>query len=189
MQVNDNFEELTYNKLEETTNNKLDETTNNKLDETTYKQSLFDDKYYPTFIQPNNFIQKNELLILLSDDILKNINIYYEHCKNNNINPDDNIRFGYILHTQLDTGLKKNMSKILKYLLFTKEPNFYIKSMWEIIESGELDKIKVDKIKIKLIISKSLKEITIKTLANQLIHGMRKMNKKNIDYLKNIITI
>ena len=170
-------------------NDKLEEIINDKLEEQIYKQSLFDDKYYQSFIQPTNFIQKNELLILLSDDIIKNINLYYEHCKNNNINPDENIRFGYILHTQLDTGLKKNMSKILKYLLFTKEPNFYIKSMWEIIESGELDKIKVDKIKIKLIISKSLKEITIKTLANQLIHGMRKMNKKNIDYLKNIITI
>ena len=37
----------------------------------------YDDKYYESFIESNIFIKKEDLLNLLSDDIIRNLNLYY----------------------------------------------------------------------------------------------------------------
>ena len=79
----------------------------------------------------------------------------------------------------------------------SKEPNLYVKSCWELISSEqkeiEMDgtkiKLSVDKLKIKLIVSISNKDITIKNLVNSLIFNLKKKDKKNNEYLKNISTV
>lgn len=148
------------------------------------KINLFDDRYYDNYIQSNNYLNKEDILNLVSDDILKNLNIYIEQCKSNNILPQNEIRFGYIIITEFKTNMKKEMDKLLRYVIFKKNCDFYVKSLWELIESKE----NIDKVRIKLLVKFNSRDECIKNLSNQLIHGMRKSNKKTVDYLKKIDT-
>ena len=150
--------------------------------------SPFDDKYYENYIQSNNFIRKEDILELLSDDILRNLNIYVEQCKSNNTPIQSEIRFGYILYTEFKANIKKQMEKLLRYIIFKKSVEFYVKSRWELIDSKQENNVNIDYVKIKLYIKINSKEESIKKMANQIIHGMRKSDKKTVDYLKKIDT-
>lgn len=152
------------------------------------KISPFDDRYYENYIYSNNFITKEDILNLLSDDIIKNLLTYIEQCKLNNTVISNEIRFGYIIITEYNNNIKKQIDKLLRYIILSKNSEFYVKSQWELLESREENKVKMDKVKVKLLIRINSKEECIKKMSNELIHGMRKSNKKTVDYLRKIDT-
>lgn len=152
------------------------------------KISPFDDRYYENYIHSNNFISKEDILNLLSDDIIKNLLTYIEQCKLNNTVISNEIRFGYIIITEYNNNTKKQIDKLLRYIILSKNSEFYVKSQWELLESREENKVKMDKVKVKLLIRINSKEECIKKMSNELIHGMRKSNKKTVDYLRKIDT-
>ena len=152
------------------------------------KISPFDDRYYENYIYSNNFITKEDILNLLSDDIIKNLLTYIEQCKLNNTVISNEIRFGYIIITEYNNNTKKQIDKLLRYIILSKNSEFYVKSQWELLESREENKVKMDKVKVKLLIRINSKEECIKKMSNELIHGMRKSNKKTVDYLRKIDT-
>lgn len=154
----------------------------------TDKINLFDDRYYENYIQSNNYLNKDDILNLLSDDILKNLLQYIDQCKNNNIIPQNEIRFGYIIYTDFKNNIKKEMDKLLRYIIFKKNVDFYVRSHWDLMDIKEDNQVSVDKVRIKLLVKLNSREECIKKMANQLIHSMRKSNKKTVEYLKKINT-
>lgn len=155
-------------------------------------KKLFDDSYYPTYRENNDFIPKDKLLKLLIDDIN---NFLTENMPMllNDPNNQNEIRLGYILCSQLTLNSSK-MNTMLSMLIQVVNPNIRLQSYWETIASlhgpmevsNRIEIINVHKIRIKLIIKPNDKDYAIKKLASTNLDYYAKNSKKANDYLEKI---
>jgi hypothetical protein len=153
-------------------------------------KKLFDDQYYPSYRENNDFIPKDKLLTVLTDDI----NSYLATIQpSENISTENEIRLGYILCSQLTLNSSK-MNTLLCMLIQISNPNIRIQSYWETISSlhgpmeiaNRIEIVNVHKIRIKLIIRPNDKDYSIKKLASTNLYYFAKNSKKVNDYLTNI---
>jgi hypothetical protein len=106
--------------------------------------------------------------------------------------PSNEIRVGYILYSKLSLNSSK-MNNIFNLLMQKINPNIRVQSMWEVLATSICDiptekgieKVSVDKIRIKLLIRPNDKDIAIKKLTEMNINYMKKNNKKVNEYLEN----
>ena len=154
--------------------------------------SLYDDTLYANNIKEHTmFIEKKKLLSFLSEQIINDLKTYIEYCATNNIQPQAEIRFGYIVYSKLEIGTNK-MNELLNFMIQYKYPELYIRSNWETITqisgnveiNGKVEMVTADKIKVKLIIKNNDKDLTIKKLAENKLISMKKKNKKMYEYLE-----
>jgi esterase/lipase len=105
-----------------------------------------------------------------------------EQCKT--VDGSTDLRIGYILYIPTDVNIKKKMNKLLNYVIQFKNPNIYVKSYWEILETID----NISKIKIKTIVLENNKDYAIKMFINELIYNSKKKDKKYNKYLEKIVT-
>jgi hypothetical protein len=152
-------------------------------------KKLFDDSFYPTYRENNDFIPKDKLLKVLIDDI----NTYLNENMANLQSEQSEIRLGYILCSQITLNSAK-MNTMLSMLIQVINPNIRLQSYWETIASlhgpmevsNRIEIINVHKIRIKLIIKPNDKEYAIKKLASINLDYYAKNSKKANDYLEKI---
>ena len=145
--------------------------------------TLFDDSLYVNNIKENTiFFEKKKLLNFLVDEIINDLKLF----------SGDEIRFAYIVYSKLDISTYK-INEILNFMIQYKYPDIYVKSKWDILEqitgntniNGIVQLVTADKIKIKFIIKKNDKDLTIKKLIqDKLISLQKKKNKIIYTYLE-----
>ncbi len=145
--------------------------------------TLFDDSLYVNNIKENTiFFEKKKLLNFLVDEIINDLKLF----------SGDEIRFAYIVYSKLDISTYK-INEILNFMIQYKYPDIYVKSKWETIEqitgntniNGISQTVTADKIRIKFIIKKNDKDLTIKKLIqDKLISLQKKKNKIIYTYLE-----
>lgn len=161
--------------------------TNSKIINTEEPESQelkqFDDSYYLSYRENNNFIAKENLFQSLISDLFE----YLKTCQ-----PCNEIRVGYILVSKLALSSSK-MNNILNLLIQKINPNIRVQSMWNIQNTYKgpmqtdkgIEIVDVDKIRIKLLVRPNDKDIAIKKLAEINLNYIKKNTKKINDYLVN----
>ena len=99
----------------------------------------------------------------------------------------DEIRFAYIVYSKLDISTYK-INEILNFMIQYKYPDIYVKSKWEVLEqitgntdiNGISQTVTADKIRIKFIIKKNDKDLTIKKLIQDKLFSLQKKKNKII---------
>jgi hypothetical protein len=160
--------------------------------------SLYDERYYPVanYVEHKCVINKEDLLDAFATDIINRYIDYRTQLLQTKVpvvplvdqskavdSPTD-LRIGYILYIPTDVNIKKKMNKLLNYVIQFKNPNIYVKSYWEILETID----NISKIKIKTIVLENNKDYAIKMLVNELIYNSKKKDKKYNKYLEKIVT-
>ena len=140
--------------------------------------TLFDDSLYVNNIKEHTiFFEKKKLLNFLVDEIINDLKLF----------SGDEIRFAYIVYSKLDISTYK-INEILNFMIQYKYPDIYVKSKWDIFEqitgntdiNGISQTVTADKIKIKFIIKKNDKDLTIKKLIQDKLFSLQKKKNKNI---------
>ena len=140
--------------------------------------TLFDDSLYVNNIKEHTiFFEKKKLLNFLVDEIINDLKLF----------SGDEIRFAYIVYSKLDISTYK-INEILNFMIQYKYPDIYVKSKWDIFEqitgntniNGISQLVTADKIKIKFIIKKNDKDLTIKKLIQDKLFSLQKKKNKNI---------
>ena len=140
--------------------------------------TLFDDSLYVNNIKEHTiFFEKKKLLNFLVDEIINDLKLF----------SGDEIRFAYIVYSKLDISTYK-INEILNFMIQYKYPDIYVKSKWESIEqitgntdiNGISQTVTADKIRIKFIIKKNDKDLTIKKLIQDKLFSLQKKKNKNI---------
>ena len=140
--------------------------------------TLFDDSLYVNNIKEHTmFFEKKKLLNFLVDEIINDLKLF----------SGDEIRFAYIVYSKLDISTYK-INEILNFMIQYKYPDIYVKSKWDAIEqitgntniNGISQTVTADKIKIKFIIKKNDKDLTIKKLIQDKLFSLQKKKNKNI---------
>ena len=130
--------------------------------------TLFDDSLYVNNIKEHTiFFEKKKLLNFLVDEIINDLKLF----------SGDEIRFAYIVYSKLDISTYK-INEILNFMIQYKYPDIYVKSKWDIFEqitgntniNGISQLVTADKIKIKFIIKKNDKDLTIQKKKNKIIY-------------------
>jgi len=148
------------------------------------ENNLFDDTHYPIYRETNNYILKENLLEILTNDLLE----YIKTCPLNT-----EMRVGYIIYSKLLLGSSK-MNNIFNIFIQKHNPNIRIQSLWTVCETNtssiQIDNqtkiVEVDKIKIKIIVKPNDKDLSIKKLADIILNQTRKHTKKANEYLKKL---
>ena len=145
--------------------------------------TLFNDSLYVNNIKEHTiFFEKKKLLNFLVDEIINDLKLF----------SGDEIRFAYIVYSKLDISTYK-INEILNFMIQYKYPDIYVKSNWDTIEqitgntiiNGISQTVTADKIRIKFIIKKNDKDLTIKKLIqDKLISLQKKKNKIIYTYLE-----
>jgi hypothetical protein len=159
--------------------------------------SLYDERYYPVanYVEHKCIINKEDLLDAFATDIIKRYIDYRTQLLQTStplvplvqykaVDSPTDLRIGYILYIPTDVNIKKKMNKLLNYVIQFKNPNIYVKSHWEILETID----NISKIKIKTIVLENNKDYAIKMLVNELIYNSKKKDKKYNKYLEKIVT-
>ena len=140
--------------------------------------TLFDDSLYINNIKEHTmFFEKKKLLNFLVEQIINDLKLF----------SGEEIRFGYIVYSKLDISTYK-INEILNFMIQYKYPDIYVKSKWDAIEqitgntniNGISQTVTADKIKIKFIIKKNDKDLTIKKLIQDKLFSLQKKKNKNI---------
>ena len=140
--------------------------------------SLFDDSLYINNIKEHTmFFEKKKLLNFLVEQIISDLKLF----------SGDEIRFAYIVYSKLDISTYK-INEILNFMIQYKYPDIYVKSKWDILEqitgntniNGISQLVTADKIKIKFIIKKNDKDLTIKKLIQDKLFSLQKKKNKII---------
>ena len=140
--------------------------------------SLFDDSLYINNIKEHTmFFEKKKLLNFLVEQIISDVKLF----------SGDEIRFGYIIYSKLDISTYK-INEIFNFMIQYKYPDIYVKSKWDILEqitgntdiNGISQTVTADKIRIKFIIKKNDKDLTIKKLIQDKLISLQKKKNKNI---------
>ena len=140
--------------------------------------SLFDDSLYVNNIKEHTmFFEKKKLLNFLVEQIISDLKLF----------SGDEIRFAYIVYSKLDISTYK-INEILNFMIQYKYPDIYVKSKWDTLEqitgntdiNGISQTVTADKIKIKFIIKKNDKDLTIKKLIQDKLISLQKKKNKNI---------
>jgi len=142
-------------------------------------KELFDDKHYNDYRKPDKVLEKS----MLFNELVNDINMYVLECIQNNKVHDNVIYIGYELFSRMDLTPKK-MSEILNLLLQHVNPDLYVKSLWKIIEVGNINNVELHKIQIKMIVYQNDKNLAIKRFAKGFLHNLYDENKKIRDYLQ-----
>ena len=140
--------------------------------------TLFDDSLYVNNIKEHTiFFEKKKLLNFLVEQIINDLKLF----------SGEEIRFGYIIYSKLDISTYK-INEILNFMIQYKYPDIYVKSKWDTIEqitgntniNGISQSVTADKIRIKFIIKKNDKDLTIKKLIQDKLISLQKKKNKNI---------
>lgn len=140
--------------------------------------SLFNDSLYINNIKEHTmFFEKKNLLNFLVEQIISDLNLF----------SGDEIRFAYIVYSKLDISTYK-INEILNFMIQYKYPDIYVKSKWEVLEqitgntniNGISQTVTADKIRIKFIIKKNDKDLTIKKLIQDKLFSLQKKKNKII---------
>jgi hypothetical protein len=141
----------------------------------------FDDLFYPSFRENNNFIMKDNLFQVITTDLM-------EFLKT--VQSSNEIRVGYILYSKLSLNSSK-MNNILNLLIQKINPNIRVLSMWDVQSSYKgplqtangIENVDFDKIRVKILIRPNDKDIAIKKLVEMSLNSLKKNNKKINEYL------
>ena len=140
--------------------------------------TLFDDSLYVNNIKEHTiFFEKKKLFNFLVEQIISDLKLF----------SGEEIRFGYIIYSKLDISTYK-INEILNFMIQYKYPDIYVKSKWDILEqitgntniNGISQSVTADKIRIKFIIKKNDKDLTIKKLIQDKLFSLQKKKNKNI---------
>lgn len=152
----------------------------------------FDDINFGTFRENNTYCDKENLLEILTLDIINFINEYSKYINSNNLAMPNELYIGYIVYSKIDVTLGK-LANILNLLIQNINPNIRIQSQWNIEGKANtsiqtirgIENIDTEKIKIKVIIRPNDKDMAIKKITEIAIDNMNKNSKKLQSYLKN----
>lgn len=161
-------------------------------------QNDFDNINFGTFRENTTFCDKENLLELLTQDIIKFIGEYSKYAATNNLVMPEELYLGYIVYSKIDVNLGK-LANILNLLIQNINPNIRIQSQWNIEEKANtqmqtirgIENVDAEKIRIKVIIRPNDKDLAIKKITDIAIENMGKNSKKLQSYLinyKKIIT-
>ncbi len=146
----------------------------------------FDDVSFGTFRETNIFMDKENILEALVNDIINYFNELTSHITTNGLVMPNEIKIGYIIYSKLVVGGGK-ISNVLNLLVQNRNPNIRIQSQWNIEGSANtqiqttrgIETLDVDKIKIKIIIRPNDKDLAIRKITGIAVENIAK-NSKNI---------
>ncbi len=164
--------------------------------DTTKQPDTFSDISFGTFRENNIYLDKENILEVLTNDIITYFDEYTKHAIANGLTIGSEIKVGYIIYSKLVVSGGK-IANLLNLLVQNKNPNIRIQSQWDIEGSTNtpiqtirgIETKDVDKIKIKVIIRPNDKDLAIKKITGIAIENINKSSKKLQDYLIKYKTI
>lgn len=144
----------------------------------------FDDIYFQSYRENNNFISKENLFNMITSDLIE----FVKSCE-----LKSEIRVGYILYSKMLLNSNK-MNNILNLLIQKNNPNIRVQSLWTIESSYKgpmhtangVENVDFDKIRLKILVKLNDKDIAIKKLSEMNLNSIKKNIRKATDYLVNI---
>jgi len=160
------------------------------------KPDVFSDVNFGSWRETNVYLDKENVLELLTNDIVNYFKDLVTHAMTNGLTVGSELYVGYIIYSKLEVNPGK-IANILNLLVQNINPDIRIQSNW-IVEGTANTQIQtirgienreVDKIKIKVIIRPNDKDLAIKKITSIAIENIGKNSKKLQSYLTKYKTI